>query len=58
MGKESLEQISESLQSQIEEQRGQIAYNFNKAGGKDINKALQDSYMKSAETAMKEYDRL
>ena len=58
MGKESLKQISESLQSQIEEQRGQIAYNFNNAGGKDINKALQDSYMKSADAAMKEYDRL
>lgn len=58
MGKESLKSIAESIQRQIEEQRGQIAYNFNKAGGKDINKALQDSYMKSAETAMKEYDRL
>ena len=58
MGKESLKSIAESLQRQIEEQRGQIAYNFNKAGGKDINKALQDSYMKSADAAMKEYDRL
>ena len=58
MSKESLKSIAESLQRQIEEQRGQIAYNFNKAGGKDINKALQDSYMKSADAAMKEYDRL
>ena len=58
MSKESLKSIAESLQRQIEEQRGRIAYNFNKAGGKDINKALQDSYMKSADAAMKEYDRL
>ena len=58
MSKESLKSIAESLQRQIEEQRDQIAYNFNKAGGKDINKALQDSYMKSADAAMKEYDRL
>lgn len=56
--KENLKSIAESLQRQIKEQQGQIAYNFNKASGKDINKALQDSYMKSAEAAMKEYDRL
>ena len=56
--KENLKSIAESLQRQIKEQQGQIAYNFKQAGGKDINKALQDSYMKSAEVAMKEYERL
>ena len=50
--------MAESLQRQIKEQQNQITYNFKQAGGKDINKALQDSYMKSAEETMKEYDRL
>lgn len=56
--KENLKVMAESLQRQIKEQQNQIAYNFKQAGGKDINKALQDSYMKSAEDTMKEYDRL
>lgn len=56
--KENLKLMAESLQRQIKEQQNQITYNFKQAGGKDINKALQDSYMKSAEETMKEYDRL
>ena len=56
--KENLKVMAESLQRQIKQQQEQIAYNFKQAGGKDINKALQDSYMKSAEDTMKEYDRL
>ena len=56
--KENLKSMAESLQRQIKEQQNQITYNFKQAGGKDINKALQDSYMKSAEETMKEYDRL
>ena len=56
--KENLKVMAESLQRQIKEQQNQITYNFKQAGGKDINKALQDSYMKSAEETMKEYDRL
>lgn len=56
--KENLKLMAESLQRQIKDQQNQIAYNFKQAGGKDINKALQDSYMKSAEETMKEYDRL
>ena len=56
--KENLKLMAESLQRQIKEQQSQITYNFKQAGGKDINKALQDSYMKSAEETMKEYDRL
>lgn len=56
--KENLKLMAESLQRQIKEQQSQITYNFKQVGGKDINKALQDSYMKSAEATMKEYDRL
>ena len=56
--KENLKLMAESLQRQIKEQQNQITYNFKQAGGKDINKALQDSYLKSAEETMKEYDRL
>lgn len=56
--KENLKLMAESLQRQIKDQQNRIAYNFKQAGGKDINKALQDSYMKSAEETMKEYDRL
>ena len=56
--KENLKLMAESLQRQIKEQQNQITYNFKQAGGKDINKALQDSYMKSAEDTMKEYERL
>lgn len=56
--KENLKLMAEALQRQIKDQQNQITYNFKQAGGKDINKALQDSYMKSAEAAMKEYDRL
>ena len=56
--KENLKLMAEALQRQIKDQQNQITYNFKQAGGKDINKALQDSYMKSAEETMKEYDRL
>lgn len=56
--KENLKLMAESLQRQIKEQQNQITYNFKQAADKNINKALQDSYMKSAEATMKEYDRL